>query len=98
MEFREGDGSELSDVGTRRAKMRALLSSSALAVNFFDAWGETPKDGLAEALGLPEPISQLHFEHTCRRYPLGYRGADHNGAVTNMNADNKYGVSDRHGA
>ena len=72
-EFREGDGSELMDVGRRPAKMRALLSSSALAVNFFDAWRDTSKNGLAEALGLPEPITRLRFEYKCLRYPVGPR-------------------------
>jgi hypothetical protein len=53
--------------------MRALLSSSALAVNFFDVWRTEPKDKLAEALGLPTPITQLSFEHKCLKYPVGPR-------------------------
>lgn len=36
--FDKGSGSELRDRPTGPAKMRALHSSSALAVNFFDAW------------------------------------------------------------
>jgi len=36
--FENGSGSELQDTPSRPAKMRALHSSSALAVNFFDSW------------------------------------------------------------
>lgn len=72
-EFRKGDGAELTDVGRRPAKMRALLSSSALAVNFFDAWRHTPRDALTQALALPAPITDLQFEYKCRHYPVGPR-------------------------
>ena len=37
-EFSRADGAELQDAGGKPAKMRALMSSSALAVNFFDSW------------------------------------------------------------
>lgn len=46
-EFCDGDGSELRDTESRPAKMRAILSSSALGVNFFDPW----RDGPLESLG-----------------------------------------------
>ena len=64
-EFREGDGSEMRDVGTRPAKMRALLSSSALAVNFFDAWRETPKIGplLLDLAGVHDTRLELTHAH-----------------------------------
>lgn len=51
--------------------MWALASSSALAVNFFDAWREAPKDPLASALGFEEDIAALSFEHKCKNYPVG---------------------------
>src|SRR5688500_7991905 len=36
--FSRGDGGELLDTAKKRANMRALHSSSALAVNVFDFW------------------------------------------------------------
>jgi hypothetical protein len=38
MAFKNGSGSELMDTPSRPAKMRALHSSSALAVNVSDSW------------------------------------------------------------
>ncbi|HKY22583.1 MAG TPA: hypothetical protein VJM31_15325 [Vicinamibacterales bacterium] len=64
------DGSELKDTPKRPAKMRALVSSSALAVNFFDAWRDTDKSVLSEALDLPSAISTLTFEYKTRSYPV----------------------------
>src|SRR5690349_5768599 len=61
-EFEAGDGAELHDNGGRPAKMRALVSSSALAVNFFDAWRHANKSPLASALQLSSPITHLCFE------------------------------------
>ncbi len=69
-EFRQADGSELEDALTRPAKMRALASSSALAVNFFDAWRHTDKRPLSSALGLASPIATLRFEFKTTRYPV----------------------------
>ena len=68
-EFRRGDGSELTDTPKRPAKMRALVSSSALAVNFFDAWRDADKVALSEALGTP-PIAGLEFEFKTKNYPV----------------------------
>src|SRR6476619_2721205 len=42
-EFERADGGELNDEGRRPAKMLSLISSAALAVNFFDAWRHFPK-------------------------------------------------------
>lgn len=70
-EFDDADGAELRDSGGRPAKMCALVSSSALAVNFFDAWRHIPKGSLTSALKLPEPITSLRFEHKCCNYPVG---------------------------
>ena len=69
-EFRAGDGAELSDARTRPAKMRALVSSSALAVNFFDAWRDADKGHLAEPLGLPGEVTALRFEFRPKGYPV----------------------------
>ena len=72
VEFDKGDGSELKDspTRTRPAKMRALASSSALAVNFFDSWRDADKVALSEALGLSAPIVELRFEFKTRDYPV----------------------------
>jgi len=71
-EFANADGSELRDSGNRPAKMRALISSSALAVNFFDSWRDVPKGLLTNALKLQEPIASLRFEYKCdeKKYPV----------------------------
>jgi len=69
-EFLAGDGSELHDSDTRPAKMRALLSSSALVVNFFDAWRHADRATLSQALGLPTTIQSLRFEYKPTGYPV----------------------------
>lgn len=69
-EFDEGDGTECSDKRDRPAKMRALVSSSALAVNFFDAWRDADKLVLGRALDLPGRITSLQFEFKTRNYPV----------------------------
>jgi hypothetical protein len=70
-EFAKADGNELNDSGSRPAKMRALISSSALAVNFFDFWRDIPKGPITNALKLPAAITSLQFEHRCCNYPVG---------------------------
>lgn len=62
MAFENGSGSELQDTPSRPAKMKALHSSSALAVNFFVGWMERDTSILAEALGLDSEISAIKFE------------------------------------
>ncbi|HSW29070.1 MAG TPA: hypothetical protein VLH75_06170 [Longimicrobiales bacterium] len=69
-EFRAGDGAELEDSGARPAKMRALHSSSALAVNFFDAWRDEPVGTLLAALGIAASEAKLEFECKCESYPV----------------------------
>jgi hypothetical protein len=55
--FDQGSGSELQDRPTGPAKMRALHSSSALAVNFFDAWVREDTKPLMGIFGLdPEQV------------------------------------------
>ena len=55
--FEKGAGSELS------GHMKALHSSSALAVNFFDYWTDRDKTPILSALGIdPEDGHSLDFE------------------------------------
>lgn len=75
-EFKAADGEELLDTKSRPAKMRALVSSSALAVNFFDSWRNNCLAPLQHALGLEQPIASLKFEHKCSNYPVGPRTAN----------------------
>ncbi len=72
-EFSAADGSELEDSDKRPAKMRALASSSALAVNFFDAWRDTDVTRLQNALGLAVAPVTLQFEYKPTGYPVGPR-------------------------
>ena len=59
------------DGRTRPAKMKALHSSSALAVNFFDLWTGRDPDPLKKALNLDKEILDIQFE---RQYPTGLAG------------------------
>ena len=54
--FEKGSGSEL------KHKMRALHSSSALAVNFFDYWTTAEPSTLMHLLKLDSPVSAIRFE------------------------------------
>ena len=72
-EFEQADGSELRDSSRKPAKMRALTSSSALAVNFFDAWRGVDLRALQRALGFSSDISDFRFEFKTRNYPVGPR-------------------------
>lgn len=69
--FGQGSGSELLDRPTGPAKMRALHSSSALAVNFFDAWVGEDNNALMEAFGLDLEPATIRFE---AQYPTGLPG------------------------
>lgn len=69
--FSEGSGSELVDRGGSPAKMRALHSSSALAVNFFDYWLARDAQPLFRALGFEENPSSIEFEG---QFPTGLVG------------------------
>jgi hypothetical protein len=57
--------------GRHRARMRAVHSSTALAVNVFDCWNSANRAPLAEALGLSAPIRAISFEP---HLPLGLAG------------------------
>jgi hypothetical protein len=69
--FERGSGSELQDTPSRPAKMKALHSSSALAVNFFDFWSHRSSRPLQHALGLENSIVRIVFE---AQYPTGLAG------------------------
>ena len=69
--FDQGSGSELRDRPTAPAKMRALHSSSALAVNFFDAWVGADTQPLVEIFDLGAQPVNIRFEG---QYPTGLPG------------------------
>jgi hypothetical protein len=60
-DFARGSGNELRDGPGRPAKMRATHSSSALVVNVFDYWAQSPERVLS-ALGLPPGAASVVFE------------------------------------
>src|SRR5260370_1524535 len=69
--FERGDGGELKDTASRPAKMRALHSSSALAVNVFDYWTSRDPAPLGGALELGSEVLALRFE---AQFPTGLDG------------------------
>lgn len=73
--FQQGSGSELLDRPNGPAKMRALHSSSALAVNFFDVWVGRNARPLLEIFGLNGEQVKIRFEG---QYPTGLPGAPPN--------------------
>lgn len=69
--FSTGSGSELLDTRLRPAKMKALHSSAALAVNVFDYWAGQDPEIFLRALRLePKPVS-IDFE---AQFPTGLGG------------------------
>ncbi len=82
--FENGSGSELQDTPTRPAKMKALHSSSALAVNVFDSWVSGDKAVLQAALQIDREISSVSFE---AQFPTGLTGNPPNLDVTLELAD-----------
>ena len=69
--FAEGSGSETRDTPERSAKMRALHSSAALAVNVFDYWTSQDAGALLLALGLDAKPVSIQFE---AKFPTGLEG------------------------
>ena len=69
--FERGSGSELVDAKDRPAKMRALHSSSALAVNVFDSWVDSNMKPLSTVLGLNDEVISISFEE---QFPTGLGG------------------------
>jgi hypothetical protein len=66
--FGNGSGSELADTPARPAKMKALHSSAALAVNVFDYWTTRDSAPLTAAMGIASRIREMAFE---RQFPTG---------------------------
>lgn len=81
-EFDDADGAELVGTPDRPAKMRALISSSAFAVNFFDAWRGGQLDVLGDALGTSGSGGTLRFEYKPARYPVSPRSPNLDVLVT----------------
>lgn len=69
--FDAGSGAETRDTPQRSAKMRALHSSAALVVNFFDHWTARNADALLRAMGLEAKPVSIHFE---AQFPTGLEG------------------------
>ena len=70
--FMNAGGSELQDKGDKPAKMKALHSSGALAVNFFSYWTTENVALLLAALCIDEDrMDSLDFEP---KFPTGLRG------------------------
>lgn len=61
-DFAARGGGEFHDGSLHAARMRAVHSSTALAVNVFDYWNTADPAPLATALGLPAPIRRIVFE------------------------------------
>jgi len=90
-DFKDGDGNELGGNG-KPAKMCALHSSSALAVNVFDYWRDKNADPLAVAIGVSTPITIEGFE---KKYPTGLRGNAPNLDVVIQTADGKVAIESK---
>ncbi len=69
--FSNGSGSEMRDSAVRPAKMRAIHSSAALAVNFFDYWTDKDASPLLSALGFDRGAAPIAFE---AQFPTGLEG------------------------
>jgi len=69
--FENGSGSELLDGPNHPAKMRAMHSSSALAVNVFDFWVGKDAAPLMRALGTEVELKSLSFE---AQFSTGLKG------------------------
>ncbi len=69
--FDKGSGSELNDSPGHPAKMRAVHSSSTLAVNVFDPWVGSDAGPLDLALNLSPGTTDIRFE---KKYPTGLPG------------------------
>ena len=83
--FENADGGELLDVDGRPAKMRALHSSSALAVNVFAHWEDRfDLTALLSAMHVAGAGGVLEFE---RKMPTGARGTPPNVDVVITTSD-----------
>jgi hypothetical protein len=82
--FDKADGAELKDHKGRPAKMRSVISSSALAVNVFQNWALNDRAPVGQALGLSAAATKIEFE---RRMPTGAGGTPPNLDVVITTAD-----------
>jgi hypothetical protein len=73
--FSRGSGSELRKRGLKPAKMCAVHSSAALAVNFFDFWTQRLGESLARAFGMKTTAPTITFEE---QFPTGLPGVPPN--------------------
>lgn len=64
--FEAADGAELTDTAARPAKMRSVISSSALAINVFQHWTRVDAASLGAAIGLPDAVATVQFERRMR--------------------------------
>lgn len=65
-DFEQADGAELIDRDRRPAKMRSVISSSALAVNVVQHWKLNDPAPIGRALRLPSPATSIAFEQRMR--------------------------------
>jgi hypothetical protein len=82
--FEQADGAELADRDGRPAKMRSVISSSALAVNVFQHWALNDPAPVGRALGLSREVTKIEFE---QRMPTGASGTPPNLDVVISTAD-----------
>jgi hypothetical protein len=82
--FEQADGAELKDRKGGPAKMRSVISSSALAVNVFQHWALNDPAPVGRALGLSAAVTKIGFE---RRMPTGAGGTPPNLDVVLTTAD-----------
>ncbi len=85
-ELEGGDGNEFRDSAEtgRRAKIAALHSSSALAVNGFGYWHERPDPRLTRVFGVEKDVARIQFE---RKFRTGVGPKSPNMDVTMTLAD-----------
>jgi hypothetical protein len=82
--FEQADGAELKDREGGPAKMRSVISSSALAVNVFQHWALNDPAPVGRALGLSAAVTKIEFEG---RMPTGAGGTPPNLDVVITTAD-----------
>lgn len=90
--FERGSGSELKDHARRPAKMRALHSSAALAVNVFDFWTERNHDRVVRALGSAGRANGFSFE---AKLPTGAGGSANVDLLIHLVPDGIVGVESK---
>jgi hypothetical protein len=91
-EFEHGDGNEIENDGDKPAKMCALHSSSALAVNVFDYWRNKDSTLLASALGIKGPLTIEGFE---KKFNTGLPGHSPNLDIVLQSADGKVAIESK---